>query len=189
MAPTAGMIRYNTDNLYWERSTDEGSNWSRLDISGTPYHRAISITYISGTGTAGTDGTAMTVHTIVLPANTLIQVGDRLRVRAIWKGDTGGPITGTVKLGPSGSEVSISDITDGGATSLQLNEAWLHYIDNTHANIIESEAGALGGLSAVNVAGFDWDSNQNIIFTQDNIADNRCILFALIVDKFPKGVA
>lgn len=35
MAPTAGMIRYNTDNKYWERSTDEGSSWAQLDLSGT----------------------------------------------------------------------------------------------------------------------------------------------------------
>lgn len=34
MAPTAGMIRYNTDNKYWERSTNEGTAWSQLDLSG-----------------------------------------------------------------------------------------------------------------------------------------------------------
>lgn len=35
MAPLAGQIRYNTDNKYFERSTDEGANWTQLDLSGT----------------------------------------------------------------------------------------------------------------------------------------------------------
>lgn len=35
MAATAGMLRYNTDNKYFERSTDEGSTWAQLDLSGT----------------------------------------------------------------------------------------------------------------------------------------------------------
>lgn len=153
------------------------------------FHRSTTITFISGVGEAGIDNTAMTIKTVVLLANTLTQIGDRLRVRTYWTGDTGTPVTGSVKLGPAGSEVLISHTTDGGAATLQLNESWLHYIDDTHANIIENEAGALGSLSAPNVAGFDWDANQNIIFTQDKIANNHCILFALIIDIFPKGIA
>lgn len=35
MAPTAGMIRYNTDNKYFERSTNEGTSWAQLDLSGS----------------------------------------------------------------------------------------------------------------------------------------------------------
>lgn len=35
MAPTAGMIRYNTDNKYFERSINEGTSWAQLDLSGT----------------------------------------------------------------------------------------------------------------------------------------------------------
>lgn len=35
MAPLAGMIRYNTDTLRLERSTDEGASWLPLDISGS----------------------------------------------------------------------------------------------------------------------------------------------------------
>lgn len=34
MAPLPGMIRYNTDNLYLERSTNEGTSWTQLDLSG-----------------------------------------------------------------------------------------------------------------------------------------------------------
>lgn len=152
-------------------------------------HRSSTLTYITGAGLAGIDNTAMTIKTVTLLANTLTQVGDRMRVRTYWTGDTGTPVTGSVKLGPTGSEVLISHTTDGGAATLQLNEAWLHYIDNTHANIIENEAGSLGALSAPNVAGFTWNANQDIIFTQDKIANNRCILYALIVDIFPKGIA
>lgn len=32
MAPTAGMIRYNTDTKKFERSTNEGSSWADLEI-------------------------------------------------------------------------------------------------------------------------------------------------------------
>jgi hypothetical protein len=144
----------------------------------------LSTTYISGTGTAGVDNTAATLKTLVLAANTLRRVNDRLRIRTYWTGDTGAPVTGSTKIGPAAAEVLVSHTTDGGAAILQVNEAWLHYIDNTHANIIENEAGGLGALSAVNVAGFTWNASQNIIFTQDAIANNHCILYAFIVDIF-----
>lgn len=147
-------------------------------------HVSHSISYISGTGTAGADATAQTLTTLVVPANTLAQVGDRLRVRAYWTGDTGAAITGTMNL----NTVLIGNTTDAGAASFQINESWLHYIDATHANIIENENGALGAVSAVNVAGFAWSSSQNLIFTQNSIADNHIILYAFIVDIFPKGV-
>ena len=152
------------------------------------YHRSSSITYISGTGTAGVDGTAATLKTLVLPADTLTQVGDRIRVRAYWKGDTGTAITGSTSLGPAGTEVLIGDTTDSGAASFEVVESWLHYIDSTHANIIENEGGALGPQSNNNVAGFTWNAAQNIIFAQDAIGNNHCILYALIVDVLPKGV-
>jgi len=151
-------------------------------------HQSMSITYIDGTGTAGADNTAQTVKTITLPANSMTQVGDRIRIRTYWRGDTGTAITGTNKLGPAGSEVAISDTTDLGGATLQVNEAWLHYIDNTHANIIENEAGGVGALSAPNVAGFTWNASQDIIFTQSAAVNNHCVLFALIVDRFPRGV-
>jgi hypothetical protein len=152
-------------------------------------HRSLSITYISGTGTAGVDNTAQTVKSLSLAANTLTQVGDRMRIRCYWTGDTGTPITGSTLIGPAGSEVLVAHTTDSGAATLQVNEVWLHYIDATHANIIENEAGALGALSAPNVAGFGWNGAQNILFTQDAIANNHTILYALIVDVLPKGAS
>jgi hypothetical protein len=155
------------------------------DVEGM--HHSTGITTISGTGIAGTDNTAMTIKQATLPANTLRQLGDRMRIRTYWSGDTGGAVTGTVSVGPAGAEVPVSHTTDTGATDLQLNEAWLHYIDPFHANIIENEAGALGALSAPNVAGFTWGNDQVIIFAQDAAVGNHAILYALIVDVFPKG--
>jgi hypothetical protein len=147
-------------------------------------HHSKACTYISGTGTAGADGTAQDVKTVTLPANTLLQVGDRVRLRIYWSGDTGSPITATISV----NTVPISHTTDIGGASLFINEAYIHYIDNTHGNIIETEEGALGALSAPNVSGFDWDSDQTIAVSQDNVANNHIIVYALIVDVFPKGV-
>jgi hypothetical protein len=138
---------------------------------------------VSGAGTAGTDNTAMTLQTIVVPANTLRQVGDRIRVRAYWRGDTGGAIQGQVDL----NTVPISHTTDGGGATLQINESWLHYIDNTHANNIEVESGTLGNLSAANVAGFSWNTNQNLTFSQNAIPVNHCVIYFFAADVFPKG--
>lgn len=150
-------------------------------------HQSTSITYISGAGTAGTDNTAMTVLSRTLKSNTLVEVGDRIRIRAYWSGDTGNAITGSVKIGPASSEVLVSDTVDVGATTLQINETWLHYIDNTHANVIENESGVLGNRAAPNVAGFAWNTDQSIIFTQSAALANHTILYALIIDVFPKG--
>lgn len=57
----------------------------------------------------------------------------------------------------------------------------------THANIIENEGGGLGTVSAPNVAGFDWDADQDITFSQSQVGNNHCVLYALIVDILPKG--
>jgi len=154
--------------------------WNSGNYGGV--HRSSTITYISPTGTAGTDATAMTIKTIVLKATTLTQVGDRMRIRSYFAATAGAAAVGTTKL----NGVTCADTSVGG-TSLALTECWLHYIDNTHANIIENEAGALGGVSAVNVAGFTWASDQNIIFTQDNVVNQHLVVYAMIVDIFPKG--
>lgn len=146
-------------------------------------HLASADTYISGTGTAGTDNTATTIMTITLAANKLTQVGDRVRIRCYWSGTTGTNLIGTAKL----NNVTISHTTDGGAASMQINEVWLHYIDNTHANIIEMENGTLGDLSAANVAGFSWNTAQDLIFTQNQASSNHAVLYAIIIDYMPKG--
>lgn len=142
-----------------------------------------SITYISGTGTAGTDNTAMTIKTVTLPANTLTQVNDRMRIRTYFAATGGAPAVGATKL----NTVTTAD-TSVSSTNLALTECWIHYLDATHANIIENESGALGGVSAVNVAGFAWASNQDIIFTQNQVPAQHLVLYAMIIDIFPKGI-
>lgn len=147
-------------------------------------HRSSSITYISGTGTAGTVNTAMTLLTVVLPADTLTVVGDRMRIRTYFNATAGATIVGETDI----NAVPVAHTTHAGGASLNLTECWLHYIDATHANIIEQEVGALGALSAANVAGFNWAAAQDIIFTQTAVAAKAITLFALIVDVFPLGV-
>ena len=142
-------------------------------------------TYVSGTGTAGSDNTAQDVKTVVIPANTLTQVNDRIRIRVYWKGDTGGAITATVKV----NGVTIATSIDVGGATLFTNQAWLHYIDASTANIIESGAHpATGANSAANVGGFDWTSNQNVVVSQDQVVNNHIVVFAIFLDVMPLGV-
>jgi len=154
-----------------------------LKLTGAVYPH--SCTYISGTGTAGADGTAQTVKTVSLTANSLTQVGDRLRIRVYWRGDTGAPITATVQV----NSVTVSAATDSGTSSYFVTECYLHYIDSTHANILENGSyPATGANTAANVAGFAWTSAQNIDVLQNNVVENHIVVLAVIVDIFPKGV-
>jgi hypothetical protein len=185
---TNGLLTDDAD-LTFATDTLTAGHIAKSTYKADGIHQSTSLSYISGTGTAGADNTAQTVKTLTLAANTLTQVGDRLRIRAYWTGSTGGALTGSLWIGPTGAEVLISDTTDVGAADFQINECFIHYIDNTHANIIETELGALGALSAPNVAGFTWDTAQDILFTQDAALGNHAILYELLVDVFPKGVA
>lgn len=157
----------------------------------SPVHQGavgpLSTNYVSGTGTAGTDNTAQHVlSSVTIPAGTLHEVGDRIRLRVYWRGDTGSPITGTLKVGT----VTIAAGTDSGGASLQVNEAWLHYIDATHANIISMTGGAIDlTISAVNVTGFDWANAQTVYMDQNAIANNHIVVYFLAGDVFPKGVS
>lgn len=151
-------------------------------------HTSNVATYVSGTGTAGSANTAQTVITRTLAANTLTQVGDRMRVRIYFFANSAAPIVATGKIGPSGSEITTCNVTHSGASAPDLVECWIHYIDNTHANIIEQELGVLGTVSAVNVAGFTWNASQNIIVTQNAVSGNFITVFGIFVDVFPLGV-
>ena len=141
-------------------------------------------TYISGSGTAGSDNTAETVKTVVVPANTLTEVGDRLRVRVYFRGDTGAAVTMTATL----NTVTIASQADGGGTTWFMTETWLHYIDSTHANIAETGAGAELASSAANSAGFDWTSAQDMDCDQDQISGNHIVVYAIFLDVYPKGL-
>ena len=142
-----------------------------------------STTYVSGTGTAGVDNTAQTILTRVFNANIMSQLGDRIRVRAYYQATGGSAIIGTIKI----NGVTVTSLS-ASATNLQVVEAWLHYIDNTHANIIENVNGGLGSTSAINVAGFSWDTIQNVIFTQNQVTNQHLVIYFLAVDFFPKGI-
>lgn len=161
----------------------DGSYW---DLPGML--RASNATYCgSATGTAGAVNTAQTILTRTLPANSMRRVGDRLRVRSWYQANGAAPMVGSTSLGPAGSEILIGDKT-AAATDFELTQTYLHYVDNTHANILEEHGGEPATLSAVNVAGFDWDSDQNIIFAQDAVALQFLTIYGLFVDVFPKGV-
>lgn len=144
--------------------------------------RELAANYISGTGTAGADNTAQTVVTVALAAGTLTQVGDQIRIASYWRGDTGAAITATLAL----NGVTIGNITDAGGTAMQKCETWLQYVDNTHANVLEYEAGALGAVSAANVAGFDWSASQNITIAQNAIVANHIVVYSLTADIHSK---
>ncbi|KKN74868.1 hypothetical protein LCGC14_0386170 [marine sediment metagenome] len=142
-------------------------------------------TFVSGTGAAGSDNTAQDVKTVVVPAGTLTQVNDRLRIRIYWTGDTGAAVTATTKL----NGVTVAASVDVGAAALFINECWIHYIDNTHANIIEHGTfPATGASSAINSAGFDWSSDQNVVVSQDQIANNHIIVYGIFLDVHPLGI-
>ena len=144
----------------------------------------LSTNYVSGTGTAGVDNTAQTVKTIVLPPDILMHNGDRIRIRSYWKGDTGTGITGTLTC----NGVTLGATTDGGAATFQVNEAWLHYIDATHANIISMSGGVIDTtISNNNVAGFNWAAAQNISMAQDKIGNNHIVVFFLAADIFHRN--
>jgi len=151
-------------------------------------HISTSSTYVSATGTAGTANTDMTVITRTLNADIMIANKDRLRIRVYFFANSLAPIVMTLKLGPGASEVAIADITHSGGTSSGLVESWLHYIDSTHANVIEQEPGGLGNLSAINVSGFTWNAAQNIIITQNAVIGNFITVYGIFVDYLPLGV-
>jgi hypothetical protein len=151
-------------------------------------HLSTVTTYVSGTGTIGTSNTNMIVLDRTLAANTLAQVGDRTRIRVYFFANSAAPITVALLVGQFASGVTVSHITHSGAGASGLTEAWLHYIDNTHANVIEQELGVLGGLSAPNVAGFAWGSTQSVMVRQDAVAGNYITVYGVVVDVLPLGV-
>ena len=162
----------------------DGSLWKCIGVASVPHSiTTLSTNYVSGTGIAGVDNTAQIVQTVALAANTLTQVGDRVRVRVYWQGTSGSPIIGALAL----NGVAIAAQTDSGAGKFQVSEAWLHYIDATHANIISMNAGTLDlVISGANVAGFNWAGSQDITLSQNQISNNHIIVFFMAADIFHK---
>ena len=169
----------------YPRLNEDGSLSFNTSATDRNFVRPLANLYVDGTGVAGTDNTAETVKTVVIPANTLTQVNDRIRIRVYWMGDTGAAVTCTVTV----SGVTIATSTDSGGASFFTTESWLHYIDATHANIIENGAyPATGAASALNVAGFDWTVDQDVDADQNAVANNHIIVAAIFMDVLPKGV-
>jgi hypothetical protein len=155
------------------------------DTTDNGFVQTTAFTFVTGSvDSFGVDNTADTIFTKTFPAvnGRMHELGDRIRVRAYYQATSGAPIVGSLRL----NGVLIADLSVS-TDALAVNEAWLHYIDNTHANIIEQHPGDLGALSAVNVAGFDWDSNQTVIFTQDMVSGNHLVVYMVAIDFFPKG--
>jgi len=155
------------------------------NVLGAPgLSRPLANTYVSSTGTAGADGTAQDVKTVVIPAGTLKAVNDRIRIRSYWSGDTGAAITAEIKV----NGVSIATSTDTGGASLFATTSWVHYIDATHANIIENGTyPTTGAASAINVAGFSWTGAQNVVVSQSAASGNHIIVYCVFLDLFPLG--
>ena len=146
-----------------------------------PFH-SCSATYVSGTGTAGTANTAQTIITRSMPANTLRQNGDRVRIRVYLFSAVAASITITVKV----NGVSVAAFGVATPSIPDVIECYLHYIDDTHANILENEITGIGALSAVNVAGFAFTSNQNITIEQTAVVNNFATIYGVFVDVLPK---
>ncbi len=190
-----GDTRFSNQSgiMKWEYCTvandaKEGGTWvvyASINAIGKQKHvvQTTVTTYVSGTGTAGTDNTAMTVLARTLAANIMAELGDRVRIRGYFQATGGAPCVGTIKL----NTVEVASISVV-STNFQAIECWLHYIDATHANIIEQHPDGLGALSAANVAGFTWTAAQSLIFTQDAVPGQHLTIYFLAVDFFPKGI-
>jgi|TARA_Y100000034_G_scaffold4932_2_gene5721 hypothetical protein len=167
-------------------ASHEGSSTDVLNPKNLGVVHPLSVTYSGNpTGTAGVDNTAQTVRTITVPANALTQAGDGLRVRAYWTGTTGSAITGSMTV----NGVTVAAATDSGGSDFFTNEAWLHYVDSTHATVIETGSyPATGTNSAANVAGFDWTSAQDIDLDQDAVVNNHIVVYFLAAYVFPLGI-
>lgn len=146
-------------------------------LSGT--HRNLSISFVAplSTPTAGTDNTAMTVKSITLPANTCVRLGDRLRITAIIDGTDGGAIQGVLKL--NGVTLSSGYVNTTGS-EIKL-EAYVDYVDSTHATIQDMIAGTI----TVESAGFDWTAGQAVLISQEAIGSQHINVYSLIVDFMP----
>jgi hypothetical protein len=156
-----------------------GTGYASLKAAGISY--TLSTSYIDGTGTAGADGTAQTVKTIAIPANTLTQVGDSIWFEFGFRPDTGTALaaTGTV------NGVTVMSFTTATDAVLLRRVFILEYIDSTHANLWWLTA---GGVGSANLAGFDWTASQDVDIDQNNIANNHLVVYSMIGIVRPKGV-
>jgi hypothetical protein len=124
----------------------------------------------------------MAVKTVELPTNTLTKLGDRIRIRVYFAATEGGSITGNIKINGVTCTTNIINSAD-----IVLAEAWVHYRDATHANIIESGS-PLGVNTGINIAGFSWGGTQNITFEQTQTINQHLDLYCLFLDLLPIAI-
>lgn len=118
MTPVAGMIRYNTDNKYFERSTNEGTSWAQLDLSGTtgivgiPGGSSGQVQFNNASSFAGDadltfSGDTLTATKIVI--NTSLGIGESSPTDILTIKKNGGRL-----------------ILDGGGSATTFNIDWGH---------------------------------------------------------------
>lgn len=150
-----------------------------LSIANASTRLSTSFVAPLNTPTEGTDNTAMDVLTIVLPANTLVRRGDRLKITFYVKGTTGTAIQTFSKL----NGVTIDSPYVGGTDTIYA-ETYIDYVDPTHGSVF----GITVASNTLEVAGFDWAVNQNIILSQAAVSSQHIAVYGLTVDLFPISV-
>jgi hypothetical protein len=180
-AATAGDLLYASGSNTYASTTRKAA--------GLAY--TLSTSYVDGTGTAGTDNTAMTVKSVNIDADTLTQVGDRVHISVKYKTDTGTALAPTMTVNGVTTVAVTATATDA---SVHTMETWLSYIDSTHANVTSWWRAANGAVaqevtnSGSNVASFAWGSVQAVNIVQNAIANNRIIVTEIVMTVYPKGV-
>lgn len=162
-------VRLIRSNLNWVIDSVNLANGS---------HRNMSLTYVAPLSmpASGIDNTAMDIKTITVPANTLLRLGDRLRIVVLIKGTTGGAILGTLKL----NGVTLTSGYVGGTDVIRL-ETCLSYVDNTHANVEDY----VTSIPTVQVPGFLWDTSQDLVLSQDAVSSQHIDVYSITIDLIP----
>jgi hypothetical protein len=139
--------------------------------------------YASGSGTAGTANTAMTVKGDTLPS-FVSALGDRVVINALFKANNSVPTIAYVKVGTPGSETTVSAINISDS-NVHLITSEITYVDNTHANVKTSHDGA--HTFSVNLSGFDWDSPSNYIVYQPAVSTSLLTVYEFMIDLYRVG--
>lgn len=139
--------------------------------------------YVSATGTAGTDNTSQTVKSITLKANSLNAVGRGIRVRAIATSSSASALQISLTL----NSVGLITASISASGKQVIIDTVIYYIDATHINV-HSFSAINGTVSAdanntSNLGGFVLTSDQTLAVTQNNVAATHATVFSLFVEQ------
>lgn len=144
-----------------------------------------AVSYISGTGTAGTDNTAQTVKSITLPAGALNKVGQGIRIRVFYEISAATAIVVALTL----NGVTI-DTKSTAVTSPERFQADVMYVDGTHANFSgDFDTGGIGtdvwtvGAIGINAGSFAFASDQVLAVTQTKVAATHVTVYEIRVEQ------